>query len=70
MIDLGNSTNLTADEAASAFAKFANITGTAAEDYGRLGSTVVALGNNFATTEADIVAMSTRAWPRQVRLPD
>lgn len=60
MIDLGNSTNLTADEAASAFAKFANITGTAAEDYGRLGSTVVALGNNFATTEADIVAMSTR----------
>ena len=36
MIDLGNSTNLTADEAASAFAKFANITGTASEDYGRL----------------------------------
>lgn len=60
MIDLGESTNLTADEAASSFAKFANITGTAASDYSRLGSVVVDLGNNFATTEADIVAMSTR----------
>ncbi len=60
MIDLGESTNLSADEAASALAKFANITGTAAEDYGRLGSVIVGLGNNFATTEADIVAMATR----------
>lgn len=60
MIDLGESTNLSAEEAASALAKFANITGTAAGDYGRLGSTIVDLGNNFATTEADIVAMSTR----------
>ena len=60
MIDLGESTNLTADDAASALAKFANITGTAATDYSRLGSVVVDLGNNFATTEADIVAMSTR----------
>lgn len=59
MIDLGNSTNLSATEAASALAKFANITGMAASDYERLGSTIVALGNNFATTEADIVAMST-----------
>lgn len=60
MIDLGESTNLSADEAASALAKFANITGTAASDYSRLGSVIVGLGNNFATTEADIVAMATR----------
>ena len=60
MIDLGNSTNLSADEAAVALAKFVNITGMAAEDYSRLGSTIVALGNNFTTTESDIVAMSTR----------
>lgn len=60
MIDLGNSTNLTADDAASSLAKLSNITGTAATDYSRLGSVVVGLGNNFATTEADIVAMSTR----------
>lgn len=60
MIDLGESTNLTSDEAASSLAKFANITGTSADNYSRLGSVIVDLGNNFATTEKDIVAMSTR----------
>lgn len=60
MVMLGDTTNITADEAASALAKFSNITGTAAEDYSRLGSTIVDLGNNFATTENDIVTMSTR----------
>ena len=60
MIDLGNSTNLSAEEAASSLAKFANITKMSAKDYDKLGSTIVALGNNFATTEADIVAMATR----------
>lgn len=58
MIDLGNSTNLSAEEAASSLAKFANVTNMSAKDYDRLGSTIVALGNNFATTEADIVAMA------------
>lgn len=60
MINLGEATNLTSDEAASALAKFTNITGTQASEYENLGSTIVALGNNFATTEKDIVAMSTR----------
>ena len=60
MIDLGNSTNLSAEEAANSLAKFANITKMSSKDYGKLGSTIVALGNNFATTEADIVAMATR----------
>jgi len=60
MINLGEATNLTSDEAASSLAKFANITKMSADQYENLGSTVVALGNNFATTEADIVAMSTR----------
>lgn len=59
MIDLGNSTNLSATEAASALAKFANITGTSSKDFNKLGSVIVDLGNNFATTEADIVAMAT-----------
>lgn len=59
MIDLGNSTNLTADQAASSLAKFANITGMSADNYRNLGSVIVDLGNNFATTEADIVNMST-----------
>ena len=59
MIDLGNATNLTADQAASSLAKFANITGMSADNYRSLGSVIVDLGNNFATTEADIVNMST-----------
>lgn len=60
MIDLGETTNLSADEAATALARFMNIMGTSQDDVGRLGSTVVDLGNNFATTEAEIVTMSTR----------
>ena len=60
MIDLGESTNLASTEAASALAKFANITNMSADNYGRLGSVVVGLGNNFATTESDIVSMATR----------
>lgn len=65
MIDMGNSTNLSADVAAESLAKFANITGlaadesmTASERYERLGSVIVALGNNYATTEADITDMA------------
>lgn len=60
MIGLGQSTNLSAEEAASSLAKFANVTNMSSKDYQRLGSTIVDLGNNFATTEADIVAMATR----------
>lgn len=57
MIDLGNSTNVSADEASTSLAKFANVTKMSAKDYEKLGSTIVDLGNNFATTEADIIAM-------------
>lgn len=60
MIDLGESTDLTATEGASKLAKFANITKMSADHYRNLGSTVVALGNNFATTESEIVEMATR----------
>lgn len=59
MADISNTTNLTAEEGASNFAKFANITGMAQGNFDRLGSTVVELGNNMATTERDIVAMGT-----------
>lgn len=60
MIMLGDTTNLSSDEAASALAKFTNITGESNKDISKIGSSIVDLGNNFATTEADIVAMSTR----------
>lgn len=60
MVMLGDTTNLSADEAASSLAKFMNITGESQKDVAKIGSAIVDLGNNFATTEADIVEMSTR----------
>lgn len=60
MIDLGESTNMSADQAATALARFMNITQTSQQDVGRLGASVVGLGNNFATTESEIVDMSMR----------
>lgn len=60
MINLGESTNLSSEQAASSLAKFSNITNMSADNYENLGSAIVALGNNFATTETDIVEMSTR----------
>ena len=59
MADLKVATNL-GDEGASQFAKFANIVDMSQEKFANLGSTVVALGNDMATTEADIVGMGMR----------
>ena len=59
MSDLTATTNMTAEEGASAFAKFANVTGMSQDNFDRLASTVVELGNNMATTESDITAMAT-----------
>lgn len=64
MIELGESTNLSADEAATSLAQISNVMGTMGREgpagIERLGSTLVALGNAGASTEADIVQMSTR----------
>lgn len=64
MIDMGESTNLTADEAATSISRFTNIMGTVgrigSSAYSRVGSAMVDLGNHFATTESEINAMSLR----------
>ena len=60
MIDLGNSTDIVADQAASTLAKFANIMRMDQSLFQNLGSTLVDLGNNYATTESAIMEMSLR----------
>jgi len=58
--DIATATDLTADEAAMSMAQFMNVMGTAQEDVDRLGSTIVDLGNNFATTEPQILGFAER----------
>ena len=60
MTMLGTATNMTAEDAATALARFANITGMSADNYDHLGAVIVDLGNNFATTESEITQMGTR----------
>ena len=62
---LSVSTNLTAEKAATDFARIANITQEPLQNVDRMGASVVALGNNFATTESEIVNFATNiagAW--------
>lgn len=60
VIDLGESTNLTREQAATEFARFANIVDMPQKSFDRLGSSIVALGNTTATTESEIMSMSMR----------
>lgn len=56
MAELATTTDLTADNAATMLAQFANITGVS--DYERLGSVVAELGDATATTASRVVDMS------------
>ena len=53
-------TDMDAETAASEMAQFANITRMAHEDISRYGSSIVALGNNLATTESKVSSMGQR----------
>jgi len=58
--DISVTTSLTAEAAATDFARFANIMGMSLKDVDKLGAAVVDLGNNFATNETQITEMSMR----------
>jgi TP901 family phage tail tape measure protein len=60
MINLGETTNLSADQAATSIAQMMNVMKTAPGEVDRFGSTLVALGNAGASTEADIMDMAQR----------
>lgn len=60
MAKLGVATDVTAENAATMLAQFAKVTGMDSSDYERLGSVIVDLGNNFATTESKIIEMAQR----------
>lgn len=53
-------TNMNAETAATEMARFANIVGMADKDFDRYGSTIVAIGNNMATTESEVSQMAMR----------
>lgn len=57
---LSVTTNLTSEQAATSFARIANIMQEPLDSIDRMGASVVDLGNNFATTEAEIVDFSNR----------
>lgn len=60
MVRLGDSTNLSAEEASTSIAQFYNIMNQDLSTVDRFGAALVALGNNSATSESKIMDMASR----------
>lgn len=60
MIMLGDTTNITAEEAGDSLARLANLLNLTTDDFERMGSAIVDLGNKFPTTESEIASMASR----------
>ncbi len=58
---LGETTNVTADEAATSLGVLGNVLHLTSDDYSRFASSLVALGNAGASTESDILQIAQRA---------
>ena len=57
---LGVTTNISAEQGAQSLAQFLNITGSGTDVVDRLASAIVDCGNNFSTTENDILNLAMR----------
>lgn len=60
MAMMGSATNLAGEEGAKTLARFMNVANVSQSEVQNLGSSIVDLGNHFATTEAEIAAMAQR----------
>lgn len=63
MIMLGESSDVSADVAATAIARIQNVTKLPADEVDNFASVLVDLGNNFAATESEILAFTERIAP-------
>ena len=59
-IGLQESTNINGEDGAADLARFLNVTEKSTANIDRIGGVIVGLGNNFATTENEILQMATR----------
>jgi TP901 family phage tail tape measure protein len=60
MVMMGATTNMSSEEAATSIAQFMTVMQSADGTAQNIGSTIVDLGNKFATTEKDIASMGQR----------
>ena len=60
MAQMGSATNLVGEEGAATLARFQNVMGVGQNEIRNIGSAIVDLGNNSATTESEIAEMALR----------